>query len=79
MSKNNFFFFENGEYLYFAIYLDFYIQAQLTEGSDIFMDNLFTSFPLLDRLSKMRIGGTGTVRQNRLYRVSIMGKKEMEK
>jgi hypothetical protein len=43
------------------------------------MDNLFTSFPLLDRLSKMVIERTGIVRQNRLYRVSIMGKKEVEK
>ena len=29
------------------------------------MDNLFTSFPLLNKLSEMEIGGTDTMRQNR--------------
>jgi hypothetical protein len=55
------------------------IQAQLVAGSEIFMDNLFTSFPLLDRLTEMGIAGTGTVRQNRLHRVPIISKKEVEK
>lgn len=32
----------------------------------IYFDNLFTSVPLLEKLSQMGIGGTGTVRNNRL-------------
>lgn len=40
-------------------------QASLQPGSELFFDNLFTSFPLLEKLSEMRIAGTGTVRQNR--------------
>jgi hypothetical protein len=40
-------------------------KAELLPGSDVFFDNLFTSFPLLERLSEMNISGTGTVRQNR--------------
>ena len=54
-------------------------KADLNPGSSIFFDNLFTSFPLLQHLSQLGIGGTGTVRQNRLHRVPIMTKKEMEK
>jgi hypothetical protein len=42
------------------------------------MDNLFTSFPLLEKLSEMGIGGTGTVRQNRLHKIPIIKKKELE-
>ena len=45
----------------------------------IFFDNLFTSFDLLERLSERGLGGTGTVRQNRLNRVPIVKKKELEK
>ena len=47
-------------------------------GADVFFDNLFTSFPLLDELSDMGIAGTGTVRQNRIHGIPIKGKKEME-
>lgn len=48
-------------------------------GSDLYFDNLFTSFPLLDKLSKMGVSGTGTVRQNRLHRIPIIAKKDLEK
>ena len=44
-----------------------------------FFDDLFTSFNLLERLSERGLGGTGTVRQNRLNRVPIVKKKELEK
>lgn len=37
------------------------------------------SFPLLRRLSDMGIAGTGTVRMNRLFKVPIQTKKEVEK
>lgn len=42
------------------------------------MDNLFTSAPLLDKLSELGVGGTGTVRQNRLNKVPIITKKVLE-
>lgn len=48
------------------------------EGSDLFFDNLFTSFPLLDKLSELKIGGTGTVRQNKLFKVPIKTRKELD-
>ena len=54
-------------------------KAELDAGSEVYFDNLFTSFPLLNRLSTMKIAGTGTVRMNRLFRVPIMKKKEFEK
>lgn len=53
-------------------------KADLPVGSDLFFDNLFTSFPLLKKLSDLGIAGTGTVRQNRLHRVPIRGKKDLE-
>ena len=37
-------------------------KANIPKGSHIYMDNLFTSFPLLNKLSEMEIGGTGTIR-----------------
>ena len=48
-------------------------------GEELYFDNLFTSFDLLTALSEKGLGGTGTVRQNRLNKVSIMTKKVMEK
>jgi hypothetical protein len=47
------------------VVLDLVQKAKLAPGSEVFFDNLFTSFPLLEKLSEMGIGGTGTVRQNR--------------
>lgn len=55
-----------------------FFQARVPMGADVYFDNLFTSFPLLDSLSDMGIAGTGTVRQNRLHHIPIKGKKEME-
>lgn len=40
-------------------------QASLPPGSELYFDNLFTTFPLLDKLSEMNLAGTGTLRQNR--------------
>ena len=42
------------------------------------MGNLFTSVTLLDHLSVLNIGGTGTVRQSRLYNIPVKSKKQME-
>ncbi len=40
-------------------------KASLLPGSELFFDNLFTSFPLLDNLSARNIAGAETVRQNK--------------
>jgi hypothetical protein len=47
------------------VFLQLLEKASLLPGSDLFFDNLFTSFPLLDNLSARNIAGTGTLRQNR--------------
>jgi hypothetical protein len=44
------------------------VQARLCEDTLIYFDNLFTSFPLLMRMTEMKIGATGTVCQIRLFR-----------
>ena len=54
-------------------------KSSLVHGDELFFDNLFTSFDLLEKLSERGLGGTGTVRQNRLNRVPIVKKKELEK
>ena len=54
-------------------------KANLGPGCELFFDNLFTSFPLLERLSQLQIAGTGTVNANKLNKVPIMSKKEMKK
>ena len=61
------------------VVLDLIEKAGLPQGSEIYMDNVFTTFPLLEKLSERGIGGTGTVRQNRLNKVPIMKKKQVEK
>ena len=59
--------------------LDLVQKAHLPAGSEVFFDNLFTTFPLLDKLSERGIAGTGTVRQNRLHKVPIASKKDVLK
>ena len=54
-------------------------KADVHRGSAIYFDNLFTSFPLLHQLSDLGIGGTGTVRKNRLHRVPLPDAKSVEK
>ena len=86
------------------VVLDLLGKANLAPGSEVFFDNLFTSFPLLEKLSgvystllvshrsrkslinnlffnisELGIAGTGTVRQNRINKIPIIDKKEMEK
>ena len=41
--------------------------ADVSPGDHLFFDNLFTTILLLEKLSEMGIGGTGTMRQNRYY------------
>ena len=59
--------------------LDLVNKVKLLKGSDVYFDNLFTSLPLLSQLSDLGIGGTGTLRQNCLFRVPITTKKNVEK
>ena len=54
-------------------------KANIPKGSHVYMDNSFTSFPQLNKLSEMKIGGTGTMRQNLLKSVPIMNKKDLKK
>ena len=61
------------------VVLDLVDKANLRPGSRLYFDNLFTSFPLLDELSKQGFGGTGTLRQNRLHQVPLKSKKEVMK
>ena len=51
---------------------------KLHPGCEVFFDNLFTSFPLLEELSERQMAGTGTIRQNKLFRIPIKKKKELE-
>ena len=61
------------------VVLDLCEKVNIPPGSEIFFDNLFTSFPLLEQLSEKQIAGTGTVRQNRLAKIPIIKKKALEK
>ena len=54
-------------------------KADVPAGKRIFFDNLFTSLDLLDELSSMKIGGCGTMRENRLGNAPINNKKAFEK
>ena len=41
-------------------------KTNIPKGSDVFTDNLFTSFSILNWMSSQGFGMTGTVRNNRL-------------
>ena len=54
-------------------------KCNLSSGCTLTFDNLFTSLPLLDELSKRGIGGLGTLRQNRLENTPVPTKQLMKK
>ena len=54
-------------------------KCNLSSGCTLTFDNLFTSLPLLDELSKRGIGGLGTLRQNRLENTPVPKKQLMKK
>ena len=54
---------------------DLAVKAKLVPGSEVYVDNLFTSFPLMAEMSARGIGLTGTMRQNCLHSVPIRKKK----
>ena len=54
-------------------------KCNLSSGCTLTFDNLFTSLPLLDELSKRGIGGLETLRQNRLENTPVPTKQLMKK
>ena len=51
----------------------------LSSSSSVTFDNLFISFPLLDKLSKRGIKGLVTIRQNCLENAAVPSKQTMKK
>ena len=54
-------------------------KCNLSSGCTLTFDNLFTSLPLLDKLSKRCKGGLETLRQNRLENTPVPTKQLMKK
>ena len=54
-------------------------KADVSPGSYVYFDNLFSSVPLLEWLSEVGVGGTGTVTQQRMMAVPLPSKKLVEK
>jgi hypothetical protein len=46
-------------------------QYGLLPGAKVYVDNLFTSLDLLDHMGDMRLGVTGTFRQNRIVGIPL--------
>ena len=59
--------------------LDLVEKTNVKAGSTITCDNLFTSLPLLDELTKLFIAGLGTIRENRLQGTPILKKMQVQK
>ena len=54
-------------------------KGEVCAGTKLYFDNLFTTMKLLDWLSAKGIGGTGTMRQNRIAAIPVPSKKEVER
>ena len=54
-------------------------KGEVCGGTKLYFDNLFSSMPLLDWLSSRGIGGTGTMRMNRVAAIPLPEKKEVER
>ena len=54
-------------------------KSKIEAGSAVIFDNLFTSLPLLDRLTDLQVGGLGTLRQNRFQGAPIATKATLDK
>ena len=54
-------------------------KSDVSPGTKIYFDNLFSSMPLLNKLSKLGLGETGTLRQNRMYAIPLPSDKQMKK
>lgn len=54
--------------------------CSVPQGTKLYFDNLFTSVPLLEELCKRNLGGTGTLRENRIGKVmKLPSKKDFKK
>lgn len=54
-------------------------QYGLQPGTKLTCDNLFTSFDLLEHMAEKGVGVTGTMRQNRMFKVPLQDKKTAAK
>ena len=54
-------------------------KADVSPGSHIYFDNLFTSLPLLVWMSEKGLGGTGTMTQTRMIAIPLPSRKTFEK
>ena len=56
------------------VVIDLIKKYVLSEGCTVTFDNLFTSLPFPDELSELRIGGCGTLCQNRVQNDPVQSK-----
>ena len=61
------------------IVLEMVNQLNLHPGQQVVFDNLFTNMSLMKELSKMKIGGTGTLREDRQQKAPLSTKAQMMK
>ena len=54
-------------------------KCKVKAGSTVTFDNLFTSLPLLDELTELRISALDTFRQNRFYGAPVANKTTLAK
>ena len=59
--------------------LDLVEKGGLLSGFSVTFDNLFTSFPLIDELSKRGIGGLVTIMQNCFENAAVPSKQTKKK
>ena len=62
---------ENGLVEGADVVLGFIKKCEIKAGSTVTFDNLFTSLPLLDELTKLGIGAGGTLKKNRFHGAPI--------
>ena len=62
-----------------AVVLDLVNKLPADTKYDVYVDNFFTGLPLLEKLTEMGHGGTGTIRENRTEKCPLSGAKAMKK
>ena len=63
-----------------AVILELHSRLPVNFGPyNLYFDNFFTGFPLLKYLHENNIGGTGTIRENRIENCDLMNAKELKK
>ena len=54
--------------------------SDIPSGSKLYFDNLFTSLQLLEELYRRNLGGTGTLRENRVHKsMNLPSKQQFQK